>query len=68
MDQLQEWWLNDNEIDDYGISTLIKYLPLFSRSCSFWIDGNLVSSEMQGKLRTAVSCVIAKVNVISYGL
>ena len=55
--QLQAWWLNDNEIDDSGISALIEYLPLFSPVCSFWIRGNSVSSEMQEKFHNAqASC------------
>ena len=51
--QLQAWWLNDNEIDDSGISALIECLMSFSLSCSFGIDGNPVSSEMQEKFYTA---------------
>lgn len=55
--QLQAWWLNDNEIDDSGISALIESLPLFSLSCSFRIEGNPISSEIQEKFYNAeVNC------------
>ena len=55
--QLQAWWLNDNEIDDSGISALIECLPLFSLSCSFRIEGNPISSEMQERFYNAeASC------------
>ena len=58
--QLRKWVLSDNEIDDSGISALIEYLTLFSRSQSylFQFDGNPVSFEMQRKLHDAVSCTI----------
>lgn len=59
--QLQAWWLSDNEIDDSGISALIDYLSSFSLSCSFGIDGNPVSYEMQEKFYNAgISCTIRK--------
>ena len=56
--QLQIWWLNDNEIDDSGISALTEYLPLFSQFCLFPIEGNPVNSEMQRKFYNAVSCTV----------
>ena len=55
--QLCQWWLNDNEIDDSGVAILIEFLSLFPNIHSLCVDGNPVSAEMKERLFGAVvSC------------
>jgi Ran GTPase-activating protein (RanGAP) involved in mRNA processing and transport len=52
--RLREWRLNDNEIDDSGVSALIEFLSLFPNIHSLRVDGNPVSVEMKERLFGAV--------------
>ena len=52
--QLHEWQLNDNEIDDSGAATLIRFLSLFPNIRSLRFDGNPVSAEIKERLFDAV--------------
>ena len=56
------WWmLDDNDIDDKGISILIEYLPsFFPKLKGVWVkvEHNLVSRQMRQKLDDALNQVI----------
>jgi hypothetical protein len=55
--QLCQWWLNDNEIDDIGVAVLIEFLSIFPNIHSLCVDGNPVSVEVKERLFGAVvSC------------
>ena len=55
---LVSWWLEENKIEDIGVSTLIKYLPsLFPNLKGVCFDNNMVNRDMRHKFRDILNQV-----------
>ena len=48
---LEQWYLNDNNLNDDGVATLMHHIPSCFRHLRFvLVDGNRVSNSMRGRL------------------